>query len=116
VLSAYFTRLGHFLMRGVDVLMAFRALLLAMVLMTLLERSVTCTIVVTGIVYVTTTARILFGMTLKLKGEVFVDATICSGAGHGSILFRAYPAKPDFTPAGAGQLHLCVRPIAGRRA
>ena len=116
MLSAYFTRLGHFLMRGVDVLMAFRALLLAMVLMTLLERSVTCTIVVTGIVYVTTTARILFGMTLKLKGEVFVDAAICSGAGHGSILFRAYPAKPDFTPAGAGQLHLCVRPIAGRRA
>ena len=88
MLSAYFTRLGHVLMRGVDVLMAFPALLLALVLMTLLERSVTNTIIVIGIVYATTTARILFGMTLKLKGEVFVDAAICSGAGHGSILFR----------------------------
>ena len=88
MLSAYFTRLGHFLMRGVDVLMAFPALLLALVLMTLLERSVTNTIIVIGIVYATTTARILFGMTLKLKGEVFVDAAICSGAGHGSILFK----------------------------
>ena len=88
MLSAYFTRLGHVLMRGVDVLMAFPALLLALVLMTLLERSVTNTILVIGIVYATTTARILFGMTLKLKGEVFVDAAICSGAGHGSILFR----------------------------
>ncbi len=88
MLSAYFTRLGHVLMRGVDVLMAFPALLLALVLMTLLERSVANTILVIGIVYATTTARILFGMTLKLKNEVFVDAAICSGAGHGSILFR----------------------------
>lgn len=88
MLSAYFTRLGHVLMRGIDVLMAFPALLLALVLMTLLERSVTNTIIVIGIVYATTTARILFGMTLKLKGEVFVDAAVCSGAGHGSVLFR----------------------------
>lgn len=88
MLSAYFTRLGHFLMRGVDVLMAFPALLMALVLITLLERSVYNTILVIGIVYATTTARILYGMTLKLKGEVFVDAAICSGAGHNSILFR----------------------------
>ena len=88
MVSAYFTRLGHFLMRGVDVLMAFPALLLALVLITLLERSVFNTILVIGIVYATTTARILYGMTLKLKGEVFVDAATCSGAGHVSILFR----------------------------
>ena len=88
MLSAYFTRLGLVLMRVVDVLMAFPALLLALVLMTLLERSVSNTIIVIGIVYATTTARILFGMTLKLKGDVFVDAAICSGAGHPSILFR----------------------------
>ena len=88
MLSAYFTRLGHFLMRGIDVLMAFPALLMALVLITLLERSVFNTVLVIGIVYATTTARILFGMTLKLKGEVFVDAAVCSGAGHFSILFR----------------------------
>lgn len=88
MLSAYFSRLGNVLMRGIDVLMAFPALLLALVLMTLLERSVSNTIIVIGIVYATTTARILFGMTLKLKGEVFVDAAICSGAGHSSVLFR----------------------------
>ena len=88
MLSAYFTRLGHVLMRCVDVLMAFPALLLALVLMTLLERSVSNAIIVIGTVYATTTARILFGMTLKLKGEVFVDAAICSGAGHASVLFR----------------------------
>jgi len=88
MLSAYFTRVGHVLMRIVDVLMAFPALLLALVLMTLLERSVLNTIFVIGIVYAATTARILFGMTLKLRGEVFIDAAICTGAGHASILFR----------------------------
>jgi peptide/nickel transport system permease protein len=61
MLSAYFTLLGHFLMRGVDVLMAFPALLMALALITLLERSVLNTIIVIGIVYSTTTARILYG-------------------------------------------------------
>ncbi|MFT4726761.1 MAG: peptide/nickel transport system permease protein [Granulosicoccus sp.] len=88
MLSAYFTALGHVLMRVVDVLMAFPALLMALVLMTLLERSVTNTIIVIGVVYATTTARILFGMTLKLKNDVFIDAARCSGAGHLSLLFR----------------------------
>lgn len=88
MLSAYFDRLGHVLMRIVDVAMAFPALLLALVLMTILDRSVFNTIIVIGIVYTTTTARILYGMTLKLKNEVFVDAAVCSGAGHSSILFR----------------------------
>lgn len=88
MVSAYFTRLGHLLMRGVDVLMAFPTLLLALFLITLLERGVANTILVIGVVYATTTARILYGMTLKLKGEVFVDAAICSGAGHASVLFR----------------------------
>lgn len=88
MLSAYFTRLGHVLMRVVDVAMAFPALLLALVLMTILDRSVTNTIFVIGIVYTTTTARILFGMTLKLKNEVFVDAAVVTGAGHPSVLFK----------------------------
>jgi len=88
MLSGYFTTLGHVLMRVVDVLMAFPALLLALALMTILERSVLNTIIVIGIVYATTTARILFGMTLKLKNDVFIDAARCTGAGHASILFK----------------------------
>lgn len=88
MLSAWFPRLGHVLMRVVDVAMAFPALLLALVLMTLLERSVVNTIIVIGIVYTTTTARILYGLTLKIRREVFIDAALCSGAGHASLLFR----------------------------
>jgi len=87
LISAYFTRLGQYLMRGIDVLMAFPALLLALILMTLLDRSVVNTILVIGLVYMTTTARIIFGMGLKLKGEVFVDAAICTGASHARVLW-----------------------------
>lgn len=88
MLSAYFIRLGQVLMRAVDVLMAFPALLLALILMTLLQRSVVNTILVIGIVYMTTTARIIYGMSLKLKGEVFVDAARCTGASHVRILWH----------------------------
>ena len=88
LLSAYFSWLGHGLMRIVDVLMAFPALLLALFLMSLFERSVGNTILVIGLVYSATTARILFGMTLKLKSEVFIDAAICTGASHCSVLLR----------------------------
>lgn len=88
MVSAYFMRLGAFLMRGIDVLMAFPALLLALVLMTLLGRSVVNTVIVIGLVYAATTARILYGLTLKLKSEVFVDAAICSGASNVAIIFK----------------------------
>ena len=67
MVSAYFTKLGHFLMRGVDVLMAFPALLMALVLITLLERSVFNTILVIGIVYATTTAHASLHRRLPLR-------------------------------------------------
>jgi peptide/nickel transport system permease protein len=86
--SAYFPKVGHVLMRVVDVMMAFPALLLALALMTILERGVINTIIAVGIVYMSTTARILYGVTLKLKSEVYVEAALCSGAGHTRILMR----------------------------
>ena len=49
------------------------------------------TILVIGLVYASTIVRMFYGVTLKLKGKVFVDAAICSGAGHPSILFRHTP-------------------------
>lgn len=88
MVSAYFPRLGMLLMRMVDVLMAFPALLLALALMTILDRGVINTIIAVGTIYTMTTARILYGMTLKVKAEVYVDAAICVGASHARILLR----------------------------
>lgn len=86
--SAYFPRVGAYLMRGVDVFMSFPTLLMALVLITILGRGVFNTVLVIGIVYMTTTARILYGLTLKLKQEVYVDAAIVTGASHLRIIIK----------------------------
>jgi len=80
VVSAVFPRLGLLLMRVVDVLMAFPALLLALALIVVLGRGVENSILAIGVVYMTTTARIVYGVTLRLKAEAWVDAAISMGA------------------------------------
>ncbi len=88
VLSALFPRLGMLLMRIVDVLMAFPALLLALALIVVLGRGVENSILAIGVVYMTTTSRIVYGVSLRLKAATWVDAALAIGAGTGRIIFR----------------------------
>jgi peptide/nickel transport system permease protein len=81
VISALFPRLGHILMRMVDVLMAFPALLLALGLIVILGPSVTNAILAIGVGYMTTTTRIVYGLTLRLRAETYVEASRSMGAG-----------------------------------
>ena len=81
VTSAVLPRLGLLLMRVVDVLMAFPALLLALALIVILGRGVENSILAIGVVYMTTTARIVYGVSLRLKTEAWVDAATAMGAG-----------------------------------
>lgn len=81
VLSALFPRLGHVLMRIVDVLMAFPALLLALGLIVILGPSVANAILAIGLGYMTTTTRIVYGLTLRLRAETYVEASRSMGAG-----------------------------------
>ena len=88
VISALFPRLGMLLMRMVDVLMAFPALLLALALIVVLGRGVENSILAIGVVYMTTTSRIVYGVSLRLKAATWVDAAFAIGAGTGRIIFR----------------------------
>ena len=88
VTSAVFPRLGLLLMRIVDVLMAFPALLLALALIVILGRGVENSIIAIGVVYMTTTARIVYGVSLRIKAETWVDAALAMGAGMHRIVFR----------------------------
>ncbi|WP_108661371.1 ABC transporter permease [Acuticoccus kandeliae] len=81
VVSALYPRLGRILMRGVDVLMAFPSLLLALGLIVILGRGVANAILAIGVVYLTTTARIVYGVTLRLREETYVEAAQSMGAG-----------------------------------
>jgi len=81
VLSALFPRLGHVLMRIVDVLMAFPTLLLALGMIVILGPSVANAILAIGLGYMTTTTRIVYGLTLRLRTETYVEASRSMGAG-----------------------------------
>lgn len=80
VISALFPRVGRVLMRGVDVLMAFPALLLALGFIVVLGQGVFNAILAIGSVYLTTTARIVYGVTLRLREETYVEAARSMGA------------------------------------
>ena len=88
VLSAIFPRLGMVLMRAIDVMMAFPALLLALALIVVLGRGVENSILAIGVVYLTTTSRIVYGVSLRLNSEAWVEAARGMGAGTARIVFR----------------------------
>jgi peptide/nickel transport system permease protein len=80
VFSALFPRVGNVLMRAVDVLMAFPALLLALGLIVILGPSVLNSILAVGAGFLTTTTRIVYGLTLRLKAETYVEAARSMGS------------------------------------
>ncbi|MEO7223763.1 MAG: ABC transporter permease, partial [Devosia sp.] len=80
VFSALFPRVGHVLMRLVDVLMAFPSLLLALGLIVVLGPSVANSIIAVGVGFLTTTTRIVYGLTLRLKSETYVEAARSMGS------------------------------------
>lgn len=80
VVSVLFPKFGHVLMRLVDLLMAFPALLLALGLIVILGQGVKNVIIAIGVVYLTTTARITYSVALRLKAETFVEAGRSMGA------------------------------------
>src|SRR4029078_296868 len=88
VLSALFPRLGHVLMRALDVFMAFPSLLLALGLIVILGPSVANSIIAIGAAYLATTTRIIYGLTLPLRAETYVEAARRMGSGTRWIVVK----------------------------
>lgn len=88
VLSGYYTQFGFVAMRLVDVVMSFPALLLALALLAILGPGLLNVIIAVGLNFLTRTARIIFGLTLKIREEVFVEAIRSIGASNLRILAR----------------------------
>ncbi len=88
LVAGYFKALNSPFMRFIDVMMAFPSLLLALVLMTIFGRGLVNVILAVGITYLTRTTRIVYGMTLKLKEEVFVEAFRAAGASDIRLLVK----------------------------
>jgi peptide/nickel transport system permease protein len=87
-LSAYYPTLGLILMRIVDVLMGIPALLLALAFVVILGKGLLNSMIAVGAIYVTTTARITYGLTRKIVAETYIEAVTSLGAGDLRILWR----------------------------
>jgi peptide/nickel transport system permease protein len=86
--SGYFRKLDNLLMRIMDALMAFPAILLAITVAATLGASVPNVILALGIASTPHTARIVRGSVLVVREMEFVEAARALGASHLRILFR----------------------------
>jgi peptide/nickel transport system permease protein len=87
-LSAYFPLLGLALMRIVDVLMGVPALLFALALVVILGQGLFNSMIAIGAIYVTTTARITYGLSRKVIAETYIEAITSLGASHFRVIWR----------------------------
>lgn len=83
-----FRGLDYLLMRLMDVIMAFPALLLAMAVLAAVGRNVANIVIALGLVYTPRTARIVYASTLSVREEVYIEAARALGVPWWRILFR----------------------------
>ncbi|MGQ0570876.1 MAG: ABC transporter permease [Armatimonadota bacterium] len=89
ILAGYYGGLFDSLsMRTVDLILAFPAILLALVLITVLRPSIESLMLAMGIVYAPRFARLARGGTLTAKEEAYVEAARAVGASDGLVLRR----------------------------
>lgn len=89
MIAGYSNRvLDEVIMRSMDVLFAFPAILLAIAILAALGRGVTNAMIAIGIVYTPIFARIARGAVLSVSREEYVEAASAIGARRGRILFR----------------------------
>lgn len=86
LLAGYYRRVDAILMRILDGLMAFPAILLAIALVAALGASARNEIIALALVIFPRTARIVRGSTLQLKERAFVEAAVALGQREDRIL------------------------------
>jgi peptide/nickel transport system permease protein len=82
-------RMDQVLMRGVDVLMAFPTLLLALAVVATLGGSLRNLVVAITLAYIPIFSRVVRGSTLSIKQHEFVEASRALGAGDVRLMTRA---------------------------
>lgn len=89
VVSGYYDRVGMVVMRLVDAVMAFPAIILALALMAILGKpGVVNVIIAVGMVWAPRMVRVVYSSTLSLRESTYVEAARALGAASGRILLR----------------------------
>jgi peptide/nickel transport system permease protein len=88
LLSGYFPRLDGPIMRVMDAMMAFPAILFAIAIMAVLGPKTVNVVIALGVVYAPRTVRIVRASVLAIKQLDYIEAVRAQAAGHLRILFR----------------------------
>jgi peptide/nickel transport system permease protein len=88
LVAGYYRRLDNMVMRVMDGLMAFPAIILAIALMASLGPSVLNVIVAIGIVYAPRVARLVRGSVLVIRETAYVEAARALGASDVTLIVR----------------------------
>jgi len=88
VLAGFYTRLDNSIMRAMDIVMAFPAILLALGVVAILGPQLINIVIALVIPYTPRSARVVRGMILQLKEMDFVDAARSLGAKDLRIMLR----------------------------
>ncbi len=88
VLSGYYNRLDNPIMRAMDILMAFPAILLALGIVAILGPQLVNVFIALVIPYTPQSARVIRAAILQLKGREFVEAARSIGASDLRIITR----------------------------
>ena len=87
IVAGYFGgRLDNVIMRGVDMLMAFPYILLALAIVAALGPGLMNALLAVAVVNIPFFARNIRGVTVSLAGREFIDAARLSGSGHTRII------------------------------
>lgn len=88
VIAGYFGGfLGEVLMRGIDILLAFPSILLAILIVAILGPGLNNAMIAIGIVNVPIYARLLRSTVITVRNQEYIEASMSLGATHSRIIF-----------------------------
>lgn len=88
VTSAYYKSFGLIMMRFIDILMAFPALIMALALVAILGSGLTNVILAVATSYLCRTTRIIYGLTLGIIEKDYIKAARSAGATNTRIILK----------------------------
>lgn len=120
MVGGYFRRLGDLvIMRAMDMLMAFPALIFALLLVAVIgsrtgESGTTlAAMIAIGFAFVPTFARVMYGNVLALSSEPYVEAARSIGCTHRRLMFRHILPNALSPMIVLGSLNVAVAILAG---
>jgi peptide/nickel transport system permease protein len=88
MLAAYYTRLDMWIMRLMDILLAFPAIIVALTIIAILGNGVNNVVIAIAVYHIPQYARLAQSLTLSVKQSTFVEAAVATGNRDSAIMFR----------------------------